>query len=322
MEKSRLKEGYMPVITADDVFVPADVLPEARDTYIENYLAATRNTGRLMLFACDQKIEHLNEDFYGEGIDIADNDPEHLFRIGSQGVIGVLAAQRGLVARYAPSYPEINYLVKMNSKTHLVKTSQADPYSPQLYSLDAVLAMREAGVNIVGIGYTIYLGSEFESEMTSEAGELIAEAHASGLIVVLWIYPRGKAVPNEKDAMLIAGAAGVGLCLGADFVKVNPPDKTETRNSAELLAMASQAAGRTGLVCAGGSTVEADKFLSELHDQIHIGGAVGNATGRNIHQRSLDEAVRLTRAISSITLADYDVLEALDVFEGREEFTI
>lgn len=55
------------------------------------------------------------------------------------------------------------------------------------------------------------------------------------------------------------------------------------------------AAGRTGLVCAGGSTVDAETFLTQLHDQIHVGGADGNATGRNIHQRSLDEAVRLTR---------------------------
>ncbi len=28
-----------------------------------------------MLFACDQKIEHMNKDFYGEGIDIADAEP-------------------------------------------------------------------------------------------------------------------------------------------------------------------------------------------------------------------------------------------------------
>ena len=25
-----------------------------------------------------QKVEHLNKDFYGEGIDIADAEPEHL----------------------------------------------------------------------------------------------------------------------------------------------------------------------------------------------------------------------------------------------------
>ena len=314
----------MPTITRDQVRVPSDVMPEFREAYIDNYMAATRGTGRLMLFACDQKIEHMNKDFFGEGIDPADADPEHLFQIGSQGVIGVLAGQRGLIAQYAPDYPEINYLVKMNSKTNLVKKDQDDPYSPQLYSIDAVLAMRDAGVNIVGLGYTISLGSEYESTMMAVAGELIAEAHANGLLVVLWIYPRGKAVPNEKDADLIAGAAGVAVCLGADFVKVNPPKPAEGQSEtpAELLKRASVASGRTGLVCAGGSTVDADKFLTQLWEQIHIGGAAGNATGRNIHQRSLDEAVRLTKAISSITLADYDAAEALEVFEGKEDFSL
>lgn len=312
----------MPTITREQVKVPVDVMPEAREEYIENYMKATRGTGRLMLFACDQKIEHMNKDFYGEGIDIADADPEHLFQIGSQGACGVVAGQRGLIARYAADYPEINYLVKMNSKTNLVKTSQDDPYSAQLHDLDAVLAMREAGVNIVGLGYTLYLGSEYESTMMAEAGQLIAQAHAQGLLVVLWIYPRGKAVTTEKDPDVIAGAAGVALCLGADFVKVNPPVATEDKSSAENLAIAAKAAGRTGLVCAGGSTVDAETFLTQLHDQIHIGGACGNATGRNIHQRSLDEAVRLTKAISAITLADYTVEEALKVFNGEEDFTL
>ncbi len=312
----------MPKITREDVFVPADVLPESRETYIDNYMAATRETGRLMLFACDQKMEHLNKDFYGEGISEDDLDPEHLFKIGSEGLCGVLAGQRGLIARYAPDYPDINYLVKMNSKTNLVKTDQQDPYSAQLHDLEAVLAMREAGVNIVGLGYTVYLGSEFEYQMLAEAGQLIAEAHAEGLIVVLWIYPRGSAVKAEKDATLIAGAAGAALCLGSDFVKVNPPAATDGQTSAELLAIASKAAGRTGLVCAGGSNKDPKEFLSDLYDQIHVGGACGNATGRNIHQKSLDEALRLTRAISAITLGDYDVEEAFEVFEGKENFAL
>ena len=312
----------MPQITRDQVKVPVDVAPDMRDEYITNYLKATRNTGRLMLFACDQKIEHLNKDFYGEGIDIADLDPEHLFKIGKEGVCGVLAGQRGLIAQYAADYPDINYLVKMNSKTNLVGVKQDDPYSPQLTDLDAVLAMRDAGVNIVGLGYTIYLGSEYESTMMAEAGELIARAHNHGLLVVLWMYPRGKAVSAEKDPDLIAGAAGVALCLGADFVKVNPPKPEDGTAPAEALRIASTAAGRTGLVCAGGSTVDAETFLAQLYDQIHIGGAVGNATGRNIHQRSLDEAVRLTKAISAITLADYSVADALKVFNGEQDFSL
>src|SRR5665647_3657647 len=150
----------MPSITRDQVRVPADVSASARDLYIDNYLKATRNTGRLMLFACDQKIEHLNDDFSGEGIDAQDNQPEHLFKIGSQGVCGILAGQRGLIAQYAADYPDINYLVKMNSKTHLIKTSakdpakhQDDPYSPQLYDIQTVIDLRENGVNVVGIGY-------------------------------------------------------------------------------------------------------------------------------------------------------------------------
>jgi class I fructose-bisphosphate aldolase len=312
----------MPTITREQVKVPADVMPEAVDTYIDNYMKATRGTGRLMLFACDQKIEHLNKDFYGENIDPSDADPEHMFQIADQGVIGVMATQRGMVARYARDYPNINYLVKMNSKTNLVKTSQSDPYSGQLHELDSVLAMRDAGVNIVGVGYTIYMGSEYESSMLTEAAQLVADAHACGLIAVLWIYPRGKAVPEEKSMETIAGAAGLAVCLGADFVKVNPPKPTDTATSAEQLKIASTAAGRTGLVCAGGSTVAADAFLSQLYDQIHIGGADGNATGRNIHQRSLDEAVRLTKAISSITFADYSAEDALAVFNGEKDFSL
>ncbi len=319
----------MPSITRDQVHVPADVPAAARETYIDNYLKATRGTGRLMLFACDQKIEHLNEDFFGEGISPEDNEPEHLFRIGSQGVCGVLAGQRGLIAQYAADYPEINYLVKMNSKTHLIKTSatnpekhQDDPYSPQLYDIQTVLDLRDNGVNAVGVGYTIYLGSEYESTMMQEAGQLIADAHSLGLIVVLWIYPRGKAVVDEKDANLIAGAAGVALCLGADFVKVNPPKGDDTESSAQKIVQASKASGRTGLVCAGGSTVAADVFLTQLWEQIHIGGAKGNATGRNIHQRSLAEAVRLTKAISAITLGDWSVEDALAVFNGEKDYSL
>ncbi len=312
----------MKKITAADVKVPMDVPAESKETYVSNFLKATRETGRLMLFACDQKIEHLNKDFYGEGIDEADAKPKHLFEIGAQGEVGVLAGQRGLVAQYAADYPDQNYLIKMNSKTNLVKTKQEDPYSPQLTDIDAVLQLRENGVNVVGLGYTIYLGSEYESSMLAEAGQLIAQAHECGLLVVLWIYPRGKAVEKEKDPDLIAGAAGVALCLGADFVKVNAPSPEDGRTSAEALAVASNAAGRCGLVCAGGGTVDAKTFLTQLHDQIHVGGASGNATGRNIHQRSLDEAVRLTKAISAITLADYSVDDALAVFNGEKDFSL
>ncbi len=44
--------------------VPADVPNDLIDTYIQNMNAATAGTGKMNLFACDQKIEHFNDDFY------------------------------------------------------------------------------------------------------------------------------------------------------------------------------------------------------------------------------------------------------------------
>ena len=301
-----------------DIVIPADVPKNAEATYKANYKLITGGSGRLMLFAGDQKTEHLNDDFYGADIHADDADPEHMFRIASKSRVGVFASQLGLIARYGKSYPNVPYLVKMNSKTHLVKTDQKDPLSTQLWTVQQVVDLRDSSkLKIAAVGYTIYLGSEYEGVMLSQAAQIINEAHKHGLVVVLWIYPRGKAVKNEKDAHLIAGAAGTAATLGADFVKVNPP-KEEGKDSAELLKEAAKAAGRTKLVCAGGSSTSAEKFLSQLYAQIHTGGASGNATGRNIHQKSLDEAIRMCNAISAITMDNADVAAALKIYNGNK----
>ncbi len=309
-----------------DVHVPADVPTGNTAQYTQNYLSATKCTGKLFLFAGDQKIEHLNDDFYGpfdEGIIPADDAyPEHLFKIAHMAKkhIGVFAAQYGLIAQYGRDYAEVPYIVKMNSKSHLVKTKQAEPISKQLVSFDDVLALKKnSGLNIVGIGYTIYIGSVYEPEMLAEAGRLVAAAHREGMLAVLWVYPRGLAVPDEKDPHIIAGGAGVACCLGADFVKVNYPKK-ENEASEEMFKEAVAAAGRTALITSGGSSTDVKKFLTTLHKQIHISGAKGNATGRNIHQKPLQHAVRMCAAIAAITYGDKDVDFAMNVYEGTEVF--
>jgi fructose-bisphosphate aldolase/6-deoxy-5-ketofructose 1-phosphate synthase len=271
-----------------------------------------------MLFAGDQKVEHLNDDFSGPAIHSDDGDPEHLFRIASRAKIGVFAAQMGLIAQYGKDYKTVPYLVKLNSKTHLVKTEQRDPISTAWYSVPQVVKFKEqTGLSITGIGYTIYLGSEYENEMLREAAQVIHQAHEYGFVTVLWIYPRGKGVKNEKDPHLIAGACGVAACMGSDFVKVNAPKK-DGESSAQLLQEGVHAAGRTRVVCAGGSSTDASAFLQELHEQIHIGGAAGNATGRNIHQRSLPEAIRMCNAIYAVTIENADPEMAMKIYLSQE----
>ena len=300
----------------DHVLVPLDVPALMRESYHANYRRITEGTGRLMLMAGDQKVEHLNEDFFGPGIALDDATPEHLFRIAGQARIGVFATQLGLIARYGATYPKVPYLVKLNSKTNLIKTAQAEPNSPQWIDIAQVVEFKESsGLDILGVGYTIYLGSEHEGEMLSQAAQLVFQAHQAGLVTVLWIYPRGKAVKDEKDPHLIAGAAGVAATLGSDFVKVNYPQKAG-QDSALIFREAVLAAGRTGVVCAGGESTDARMFLQRLHDQIHISGAAGNATGRNIHQRPLAEAVRLCNAIYAITVDNAGVDEACRIYQG------
>ena len=296
--------------------VPLSVPQEQRSIYIENFELATQASDNLMLFAGDQKVEHLNDDFFGVGIAPEDNDPVHMFEIASKSKIGVFATQLGLIARYGADFSKIPYIVKLNSKTKLVKTSQRDPTSSNWYEVKDILDLKKnSGLKILGIGYTVYLGSEYESEMLREAARLIKGAQENGFLSILWMYPRGKAVLDEKDPHLIAGAAGVAACLGADFVKVNAPKK-EGSSSAEALKEAVVAAGRTKLICAGGGNTDPEKFLKDLYDQIHIAGASGNATGRNIHQRKLDEAIRFCNAISGITIEGKSVQEAIDMFKG------
>jgi fructose-bisphosphate aldolase/6-deoxy-5-ketofructose 1-phosphate synthase len=301
---------------AENFTVPLDVPRKSRHRYLENIQKITKGSGRLMLFAGDQKAEHLNDDFFGPGIDSQDNDPEHLFRIATGANIGVFATQLGLIARYGMDYPDVPYLVKLNSKTNLVKTAQAEPNSPQWIDIAQVVDFKESsGLQILGVGYTIYLGSEHEGEMLAQAARLVFQAHQTGLVTVLWIYPRGKAVKDEKDPHLIAGATGVAATLGSDFVKVNYPQK-KGQDSAQIFREAVLAAGRTRVVCAGGESTDARLFLQRLHDQIHISGAIGNATGRNIHQRPLPEAKRLCNAIYAVTVENAGVDEAYKIYQG------
>ena len=165
------------------------------------------------------------------------------------------------------------------------------------------------------VGYTIYLGSEYEDKMLRQAAQIILNAHGHGLVTVLWVYPRGRAVINEKNPHLIAGATGVAACLGSDFVKISYPEQ-KGYESSEILKEAVLSAGRTKVVCAGGSSVDVKSFLQRLHDQIFVSKASGNATGRNIHQKSFEQAVKMCNAIYAITVDGKNVEDALKIYQS------
>lgn len=307
-----------------DIKVPFTVPKNKQKEYIKNYNLATKGTGRMMMFAGDQKVEHLNDDFVGKKIPAEAADPEHYFRIASQAHIGVFATQIGMLSHYGRDYPNIPYLVKINSKTNLMTERFQDPFSNRWLPMKLINEFKEqSGLNIVGVGYTVYIGSSYEADMFGQAARIIYKAHQQGLITVIWMYPRGKAVRDKDEknnTHLLAGGAGVGLTLGADFVKIHYPynpkhDKEVAKKFQEVVT----AAGRTKVICVGGSKKAPRTYLQSLYNQINIAGAKGNATGRNIYQRPLDEGIRMANAISAVSLYDYPVNEAYKIFTGEKE---
>ncbi|MBN1646193.1 aldolase [Candidatus Woesearchaeota archaeon] len=298
------------------ILVPADVPRRARRRYTNNYLAITKRSGRLMLFPGDQRIEHLNDDFDGKDIHPDDQNPIHFFNIASRAKIGAFAAQLGLISRYGMDFRNIDYIVKLNSKTNLVSVKQKESFSSVLTDVEQVYQFeKDSGLKVRGVGYTIYLGSEYEPQMLRTASQIVNKAHKRGYVVIFWIYPRGKAVKNEHEPHLLAGAAGVACCLGADFVKLNCPQRKGKCEPA-LLHKTVVAAGRTKVIVAGGEAKKPELFLKQVQQQLEV-GASGNAIGRNVHQKRLDEAVRFANAIYALTVESKSLTEALNIYHGH-----
>lgn len=286
-----------------DIKIPLTVPASKKSEYRRNYLSATNHSGQMLLIAGDQKIEHLNDDFFGPKINQADSSPEHLFKIALASKGGLLATHLGLISRYGVNYPRLPYLVKLNGKTNIGENEEKNS-SGLFWSIEDIINFKkQSGLNITGIGYTLYLGGQYEGQRLQAAAAAIYQAHQNGLIAVLWVYPRGKNI-KEEDIHTIAGGAGVAACLDADFVKVKYPYnlKDKNKNAAKFQEVV-LAAGRTKVICVGGEQKTIKELTEHLSLQIKISGTSGLAIGRNLHQRSLSEASKLADSLGKIIFA-------------------
>jgi DhnA family fructose-bisphosphate aldolase class Ia len=191
--------------------------------------------------------------------------------------------------------------------------SGKDPVSALLWDIDDVLNMAaEHGLKIRGVGFTLYIGGEQESLMMAQAAQVIMQAHQQGLIAVLWVYPRAAHIEDVYAPELIAGAAGLGNVLGADFVKIQM-SPTENVHSMQALAIATEAAGNTGVLVSGGEYVSTEELLKRIHEQITQAGTAGCAIGRNLFKRSYNEAIALSKAIAALVYDNASCQEAFDI---------
>lgn len=225
----------------------------------------TKN-GRVLFLAYDQGMEHGPSDFDEENI-----DPQKILELAESGYFTGIILQKGIAEKYyAPGNFKVPLIAKLNGKTNLSQVG--DPYSPQVCSVAEALSYKAAAV-----GYTVYVGSEYEWLMTAQFGRIEQEAEEAAIPVIGWMYPRGKSIPDENDPKVIAYAARVGLELGADIVKVR---YTGDKKSFSWVV---KAAGQTKVVMMGGAKKEEKEFLAMVRDALSA-GAIGVAVGRNVWQ--------------------------------------
>lgn len=233
-------------------------------------------SGKAMFLAYDQGMEHGPVEFNDENV-----SPEKIIEIARKGKYTGIIVGKGIAEKYKNEIKKsgVPLILKLNGKTNLYK---GEPMSEQLCSVKEALKLGAKAV-----GYTIYLGSEYEHQMLKEFEEIEREAHALGLPVIAWVYPKHGL--NKKGIM--AYAARVALEIGADIAKIKLTNLKE-------LKWAVKSAGKCKIVVAGGEKIPEKEFLNEAKE-IMKSGVSGMAVGRNVWKAKnpIDVSKRLRKII-------------------------
>jgi class I fructose-bisphosphate aldolase len=260
-------------------------------------------SGKLVILPVDQGFEH------GPARSFAPNpaayDPRYLFELAIEAGLSAYAAPLGPLEMGAVTYAgEIPLILKMNSANSMAGSNIQD----QAVTATVADALR---LGCVGVGFTIYPGSDSCYAMQEELRDIIVEAKAKGLVPVVWSYARGGKISKDGETALdvIAYAAHMAALMGATIIKVKPPkagvdlaaakdayDKAEVPMDtlADRVRHVMQAtfAGRRLVVFSGGEAKGSDGVLDEIR-QIRDGGGHGSIIGRNSFQRPKAQALEL-----------------------------
>ena len=246
-----------------------------------------RHTGRTVIAPMDHGVSNGPM----KGIIDIDKTVESI----SQGGADAILMHKGIVEQGHRGYgKDIGLIVHLSASTSLA------PNPNNKVIVTSVEKAIQLGADAVSVH--VNLGSETESEMLQELGEISETCSYWGIPLLAMVYPRGQKVENEHDVELVKHAARVGSELGVDIVKTNytgDPDSFKEVVEGALVPV----------VIAGGPKVDTDEELLQMvKDSIEVGGA-GVAFGRNLFQA--ENPGKITKAISEVVHNDLEVNEAL-----------
>jgi DhnA family fructose-bisphosphate aldolase class Ia len=156
--------------------------------------------------------------------------------------------------------------------------------------------------NVAGVGVSVFVGSDYETQTVTNLAHLVTEAHDFG-IPVLGITAVGKEL-EKRDARFLSLASRVLAEMGADIVKTYYCDDFDKVTSTCPVP----------IVIAGGPKFKTIREALEITYNAMAQGAAGVDMGRNIWQSS--EPLAMMKAIHSIVKNNFSVIEAIDLYES------
>jgi class I fructose-bisphosphate aldolase len=321
-------------ITADELTLPG---PD----YIERVVLATdrpipvvRNlatlyghgrlggTGYLSILPVDQGIEHSGAASFSKNP--AYFDPANLIELalaaGSSGIATTLGGLGIVARRYAHRIP---FIVKLNHNEFL--------HYPNKYDQVMFASVRQAAdLGAVGVGATIYFGSEESDRQLGEVRAAFEQAHDLGLFTVLWCYLRNPAFKTpDADYHVAADLTGqanhIGVTIEADLIKQKQPennggykalsfgrtdplvyDQLTTDNPIDMTRwqVINCYAGRVGLINSGGESKGSGDLAQAVRTAVinKRAGGTGLIVGRKAFQRPMADGVELLHAVQDVFL--------------------
>lgn len=279
-------------------------------------------TGYLSILPVDQGIEHT------AGASFAPNpayfDPENIIRLAIEGGCNAVASTLGVLGLMSRKYAHrIPFVVKFN---HNELMTYPNKYDQRLFA--SVEQAYDMGA--VGVGATIYFGSDESCRQIEEVSDAFERAHELGMFTILWCYTRNNdfkkdGVDYHEAADLTGQANHLGVTIEADVIK----QKMATRNGgfpAIKFGKYSDAmytklcsdhpidlvryqvvncyAGRVGLINSGGESGKNDLAQAVRTAVINKrAGGAGLISGRKAFQKPMAEGVQLLHAIQDVYLA-------------------
>jgi class I fructose-bisphosphate aldolase len=299
---------------------PVPVLRNLQLVYGTGRLA---NTGYMSILPVDQGIEHSAAASFAKNP--AYFDPKNLVELAIDGGCNAVATTFGVLGMVARRYAHrIPFIVKLNHNELLTYPNRFDQImfgSP-----------REAwNLGAVGVGATIYFGSEQSTRQIQEVSAAFQEAHELGMFTVLWCYLRNSefkkdGVDYSVSADLTGQANHIGATIEADIVKQKQPEnnggylafkgygKTDKLVYDELTTdhpidltrwqVANCYMGRVPLINSGGEAKGEGDLGQAVRTAVvnkRAGGA-GLIVGRKAFQRSRQDGVELLNAVQDVFL--------------------